>query len=415
VALSDIDLLDLDRFARDGFPHHWFAELRAEAPVWRHPQPDGPGFWVVSGHADVVDLGRCPHILSSDSDHGGVSGLGPGDALWEQTTGGIGDTGFGDEAKMLLTLDPPEHTQYRKIVNRAFTPSRIGALEPMVRGRVVGLLDGLDDGVVDVTTELAMPLPMGVIADMIGAPPEDHHQIMRWGNEAVTGTDPEYEPGPGGQLGALLSMLQYFGGLREAKASSTSDDLCSVLIHAEVDGHHLSPVRFTLFLFLLAAAGNETTRNAISHGVAAFADHPDEWQRLREDRSLIGPAVEEVLRWASPVTYFRRTAVAPMEVGGQAIEVGDVVSLWYPSANRDGSAFTEPDRFDVGRTPNDHVTFGGGGPHFCLGASLARLELRVLLEELLDRYERFEAAGPVDHLRSNFLNGIKHLPMRLHP
>jgi cholest-4-en-3-one 26-monooxygenase len=164
-----------------------------------------------------------------------------------------------------------------------------------------------------------------------------------------------------------------------------------------------------------AAAGNETTRNAISHGVAAFAAHPEQWARLREDRSLVPLAVEEVLRWASPVTYFRRTAIAPMAAGGQQIEIGDIVSLWYPSANRDTAVFADPDAFDVGRTPNDHVVFGGGGPHFCLGASLARLEVRVLLEELLDRCGGIEAAGPVQHLRSNFLNGIKHLPVRLLP
>jgi cholest-4-en-3-one 26-monooxygenase len=335
--------------------------------------------------------------------------------MWEQTNAVMDGALGGGEAKMLLTLDPPEHTQYRKIVNRAFTPSRIGALEDSIRQRVVALLDALDDGVVDLTTEVAMPLPMGVIADMIGAPAEDHARIMRWGNEAVTGTDPEYEPGADGQLGAAVGMLQYFFELRAAKeaAPDRSDDLCTVLIDAEVDGHALSPVRFTLFLFLLAAAGNETTRNAISHGIAAFADHPEQWQRLREDPALLPLAVEEVLRWASPVTYFRRTAIAPMEVGGQRVDVGDIVSLWYPSANRDAAVFADPDAFDVGRTPNDHVVFGGGGPHFCLGASLARLEVRVLLEELLERCAGFEAAGPVQHLRSNFLNGIKHLPVRL--
>jgi cholest-4-en-3-one 26-monooxygenase len=185
-----------------------------------------------------------------------------------------------------------------------------------------------------------------------------------------------------------------------------------VLLRAEVDGESLSPARFTMFLILLAIAGNETTRTAMSHAVVELAGRPEEWQRLKEDRSLVPSAVEEVLRWASPVLYFRRNAMEDLEVAGQQIRAGDLVSLWYVSANRDESVFEDPFRFDVGRDPNHHVAFGGGGPHFCLGASLARLEVRVLLEELLDRYDRLEVVGETDRLRSNFLHGIKHLPVR---
>jgi cholest-4-en-3-one 26-monooxygenase len=189
----------------------------------------------------------------------------------------------------------------------------------------------------------------------------------------------------------------------------------SVLMEASVDGHSLSDLRFEMFLFMLAVAGSETTRSAISHGVLALHEHPEQWQQLRRDPSLIPAAVEEILRWASPVLYFRRNALTGMDVSGQHIEPGDLVSLWYVSANRDPARFPSPDTFDISRDPNPHVAFGGGGPHFCLGASLARLELRVVLEELLASHRRVEVTGPIQRLRSNFLNGIKHLPVRTHP
>jgi cholest-4-en-3-one 26-monooxygenase len=418
----DIDLLDLDRWAREGAPHEWFARLRAEAPVWRHPSPGGgPGFWVVSSHDEVTALGRCPHVLSSDGGNGGVSGLGAGDELqdaMDRVGEGLppGMDVFGGDTAMLLTLDPPEHTSYRKIVNKGFTPRRITLLEERIRSLTTALLDNVAaDGACDFTTEVAMPLPMRVIADMIGAPIELHGDIQRWSNEAVAGTDPEYAADASDmpQLFAAMSLFQSFQGIRDAHEAERADDLTTVLLEAEVDGESLSPTRFKMFLFLLALAGNETTRNAISQGVLALAEHPDQWRRLREDPSLIPLAVEEILRWASPVLYFRRNAVAEMDVAGVTIEPGDIVSLWYISANRDEAHFDDPLSFDVGRTPNEHIAFGGGGPHFCLGASLARLEVRVMLEELVARYGAVELAGPVQRLRSNFIHGIKHLPLRL--
>jgi cholest-4-en-3-one 26-monooxygenase len=256
---------------------------------------------------------------------------------------------------------------------------------------------------------------MRVIGDLVGAPEEDHLRIMAWTNAAVSGTDPEYQGAVGAELEASLSLYRYFAELRLEREVEPRDDLTTVLTRAEVDGQVLSPVRFGIFLMLLASAGNETTRNAMSHGVWAFAQHPEQWQRLREDRQLIPSAVEEVLRWASPVLYFRRNALADTEIGGRPIAAGDLVSLWYVSANRDEEHFEDPFTFDVGRDPNHHVSFGGGGPHFCLGASLARLELRVAFEEMLDRYESIEVVGKVERLRSNFLHGIKHLPVRPAP
>jgi cholest-4-en-3-one 26-monooxygenase len=423
---AEVDLLDLDRWARYGAPHHWFARLRETAPVWRHPSPtaDGrPGFWVVSGYDDVVALGRCPHALSSDDDNGGVSGLGPGDELEEETrrTGaelGPARAALGDDAKFLLTLDPPEHTTYRKIVSRGFTPRMVTRLEPRVRHQVDRLLDATPPGeVFDLAEAVSVPLPMRVIGDLIGVPPEDHDRILRWSNESLAGTDAEYRPPGGSILGAVAAMLTYFGELGDSRSQNPGDreDLVSVLTSASVDGHRLSDLRFRMFLFLLAVAGSETTRTAISHGVLALHENPGQWQALRRDPSLIPGAVEEILRWASPVLYFRRNALTAMDIGGQRIAPGDIVSLWYVSANRDRGRFPSPDDFDISRDPNPHVAFGGGGPHFCLGASLARLELRVVLEELLARYHHVEVAGPVQRLRSNFLHGIKHLPVRTHP
>ncbi|MGI8663095.1 MAG: cytochrome P450 [Acidimicrobiales bacterium] len=420
MALADVDLLDLDRWARDGAPHAWFHELRREAPAWRHPSPDGGrGFWVITGYDDVVALGRCPHVLSSDQDNGGVTGLGPGDelqAVFDKTLAdlNVGGRAASDAAKHLLTLDPPEHTAYRKIVNKGFTPRMIGLLE----GRVSELLDDLLDRhargeAFDLVPNVSMPLPIHVIAEMIGAHPDDHGDLVRWSNEAIASTDPEYSSGPGSQLNAVMHLVQYFSGLRAEHEAHPAGDLITTLLDAEVDGEALTNARFMLFLILLTAAGNETTRTAISHCVLELARHPEQWHRLKDDPGLIPAAVEELLRYASPVMYFRRNALEAMELAGSSVEPGDIVTLWYIAANRDEAQFDAPDHFDVGRTPNPQIAFGGGGPHFCLGASLARLEVRVLLEALVERYDSIELAGPFERVRSNFIQGIKHLPVVL--
>lgn len=412
------DLLDLDRWAREGPPHEFFHRLRTEAPVWRHPGPNGTrGFWVVSDHEHVTALGRCPHVLSSDEDNGGVTGLGPGDefqALFDTAQAETTAVRESNDAKMLLSLDPPEHTANRKVLARGFTPGAINALTPSVRELTNRLLDAVDDDGVDFTTSVAMPLPMQVIGDLIGAPRETHADLLRWSNEAVAATDPEYANEQGSPLVATMQLAQLFARLRAEREDEPTDDLVSKLIAGTVDGEPLRPIRYTMYMLLLATAGNETTRNAMSHGVWAFAEHPEQWRRLREDPSLLNGAVEEVLRWSSPLLYFRRNATETVQVAGATIEPGDIVSLWYVSANRDEKVFADPFTFDIERTPNQHVAFGGGGPHFCLGASLARLELRALFEEMLQRYERIELTGTPVRLRSNFLNGIKHLPVRFH-
>ena len=405
-----IDLLDRDRFT-EGIPHEWFAWLRANEPVFHHAEPDGPGFWVISRHADVVTCNRDAQSFSSDSDNGGVVGL-------EERELTDFEKGQGD-AKIMLMMDPPEHTRHRKLVNRGFTPRMIGMLEPHVRELTARILDeaiakGRDgcDFVVDIAAEL----PLEVISELIGVPHEDRHKIFEWSNRMVGSEDPEYFTSEEKITEAQVEMFMYAQQLADARRDDPRDDIITTLLHAEIDGDQLSAMDFNLFFLLLAIAGNETTRNAISHGMLAFLDHPDQWQLLVEDPAgRIETATEEILRWASPVMYFRRNALSDVELGGKQIRAGDKLSLWYISANRDETVFDDPYRFDITRDPNPHIAFGGGGPHFCLGAQLARLEIRVLFEELARRVPAPERLAAPDLLRSNFIGGIKHLPVRLTP
>ena len=418
-SLAHIDLLNLDRWAAEGPPFDWFAQLRAEAPIWRHPSPDGgPGFWVVSRHADVVALGRCPKALSSDAKYGGITGLGPGDELDEVFNSAseiLDESKSSSDAKMLLSMDPPEHTAFRRILSQSFTPRSIRTLESSVRDRAVDLLDRHTDGQgFDFTTEVAMPLPMQVIGDLIGAPRDTHLDMLRWSNAVVGGTDPEYLSEGGGRIDAAVRLADLFAELRKEREERPATDLVSTLVSARIDGRPLTDMGYTMYMLLLATAGNETTRNAMSHGLLAFAQHPEQWQRLREDPTLLGSAVEEILRWSSPLLYFRRNAIQEITIDATVVEPGDIVSLWYVSANRDESVFENPEVFDISRYPNRQVAFGGGGVHLCLGASLARIELEVLFGVLLERASKVTLTADPNRLRSNFLNGIKHLPVRLH-
>jgi cholest-4-en-3-one 26-monooxygenase len=404
--VTDIDLLDRDRFTR-GIPHEWFTWLRANAPVYKHPEPDGPGFWVISKHADVVACNRDAASFSSDQARGGVVGLeeratGPTEA--EQAGG-----------KLMLMIDPPDHTRYRKLVNRGFTPRMITQLEPHIRELTDQVLDRAvaKGGEIDFVVDIAAELPLEVIAELIGVPSEDRHKIFEWSNRMVGSEDPEYIVSDEEVFNAQVEMFMYAQQLAEQRRAAPADDIITALLSAEVDGESLSDMDFNLFFLLLSVAGNETTRNAIAHGMNAFLENPDQYELLASDpdRHLPG-AVEEILRWATPVLYFRRNCTRDTVVGGQTIRAGDKISLWYISANRDEDVFTDPFRFDIERDPNTHIAFGGGGPHFCLGAQLARLEIRLLFEELTKRYPRIEAVGPPDRLRSNFIGGIKHLPVR---
>jgi cholest-4-en-3-one 26-monooxygenase len=404
VATNEIDLLDRDRFT-EGIPHEWFTWLRERAPVYWHEEPGGPGFWVISKHADVVTCNRDAQTFSSAANYGGVVGLeGPTEPL-------PGAEGIG---RMMLYMDPPDHTRYRKLVNRGFTPRTIAALEVHTRdlaGRIID--DAIAKRDCDFVVDIAAELPLEVIAELIGVPHEDRHKIFDWSNRLVGSEDPEYIVSAEETLEAQVEMFMYAQQLSEQRRNAPRDDIVTTLLDAEIDGDRLDEMDFNMFFMLLSVAGNETTRNAIAHGMNAFLEHPEQYEKLAADpEGMIASATEEILRWASPVMYFRRNVIQDTELRGQTIKAGEKVSLWYISANRDEEVFDDPFTFDIGRDPNPHIAFGGGGPHFCLGAQLARLEIRVLFEEMVARLPRVEPLGVPDRLRSNFIGGIKHLPVR---
>lgn len=405
MQLSDIDLLDRDRFT-EGIPHDWFTFLRREAPVYHHPEPGGPGFWVITKHEDVVAVGRDGTTFSSDQKRGGVVGLeGPTDGSNMELAGNL-----------MLTMDAPEHTRYRKLVNHGFTPRRVTALEPHIRELTNQILDEvIEAGECDFVVDVAAELPLQVIAEMLGVPHEDRHKLFEWSNRMVGSEDPEYIVPDTEVQAAQVEMFMYANELAQQRRANPRDDIVTALLEAEVDGDRLSEMDFNMFFLLLSVAGNETTRNSIAHGMLAFLENPDQYQALVADLSLAGSATEEIVRWASPVMYFRRNVTRDTEIRGQQIKEGEKVSIWYVSANRDEDVFEAPFRFDIRRNPNDHIGFGGGGPHHCLGANLARMEIRVLFEELARRVPEIESTGKEQHLRSNFIGGIKHLPVRFTP
>jgi cholest-4-en-3-one 26-monooxygenase len=407
VDVAQIDLLDRDRFTQ-GIPHEWFTWLRANAPVFHHDEPDGAGFWVITRYDDIVAANRDAAAFSSSQDLGGVVTL-------EGPTAPFPGTEMA--GNMMLFMDPPGHTRYRKLVNRGFTPRMIAALEPHVRELTAGIVEAaIAKGDCDFVVDVAAELPLEVIAELLGVPREDRHKLFDWSNRMVGSEDPEYQVSEQHVMEAQVEMFMYAQALAEQRRADPQADIVSTLLAAEVDGDQLSEMDFNLFFMLLSVAGNETTRNAIAHGMNAFLENPDQWALLVDDpQARIPDAVEEILRWASPVLFFRRNATKDVTLGGQTIRAGEKISLWYISANRDENVWDDPFRFDITRNPNPHIAFGGGGPHFCLGAQLARLEIRLLFEELAARVPRLEALGEPERLRSNFIGGIKHLPVRLVP
>jgi cholest-4-en-3-one 26-monooxygenase len=414
VELTDINLLSRDIFV-DRVPHDWFAHLRTNAPIYRHPEPGGPGFWVFSRHEDVNLLNRDWEHFSSDQGRGGVVGLeqlGPEEQARQDAMMAAG------AGKMMLTIDPPEHTRYRKLVNRGFTPRVIRELEDHLRAISAKIIDRAlaeKDGQVDFVTDIAAELPLEAIAEFLGVPYEDRLKLFEWSNRMIGSEDPEYAVSADATTMASFEMYMYANGLGADRRENPRDDIVSKLIHGEVDGEKLSETDFDLFFLLLSVAGNETTRNALAHGLNTLLDHPEQYQALVDDPSLIdATAIDEILRFTPPVMYFRRNVTQDFEYKGHQFVDGDKVSLWYISANRDEDVFEDPHSFNVYRNPNPHVAFGGGGPHHCLGIHLAKMEMKVLYEELVARAPRIDKLAEPNRLRSNFINGLKHLPVQLH-
>jgi cytochrome P450 len=318
----------------------------------------------------------------------------------------------------MINMDPPRHTRFRLIVNRGFTPRQVGAIEQSVHDRARSIVDAVAErGSCDFVSEIAAALPLAIICDMVGIPESDYGLIFDKTNVVLGASDPEY----GGEITAAFTaaqeLWQYAQDLRAARLRHPRDDITTTISQAEVDGHSLTPEEFGSFFVLLVAAGNETTRNAISHGMKALTDFPDQRRRWLDDFDGISTsAVEEIIRWATPVIHFRRTCVAQdVEISGTHFEKGQKVVLWYNSANRDEAYFDDPYQFDVTRQPNEHLGFGGGGPHFCLGAHLARREITVMFDELLRRLPDIEVTGEPEMLRSNFIHGIKRMPVSFTP
>jgi len=402
LTLDDIDLTDEDVWA-ERVPHEQFAFLRANAPVFRHPgntRGERPiaDFWAVTRHADVQTVNRDTTLFSSEQQ--GVMVHEPD----EETSA---------QFRTMLDTDPPAHTRLRRLVNRGFTPRMVTRFEEHYAQLTHELLaEATAQGTFDFVTDVAAELPLMAIAELLGVPVEDRHKLFDWSNKLVGNSDPEYVGSADDALAAATELYVYFNALGEERRANPQDDIITKLI-TDVEGDALGPHEFETFCLLLTVAGNETTRNATSHGMHALLEHPDQMQKLRDDPELLDCAIEEILRWASPVIHFRRTATADCEVGGQAIQAGDALVMFYTSANRDESVFDDPMTFDITRDPNEHIAFGGGGAHHCLGANLARLELQIIFRELLRSTRSIELAGDVQRLRSNFINGIKHMPVEV--
>jgi cholest-4-en-3-one 26-monooxygenase len=367
----------------------------------------------VSKHEDVTAVGRDGQLFSSAMARGGVVGLEEPPAEQRAQMEAAMSAGVGN---MMLMMDAPDHTRYRKLVNRGFTPRQIKSLEPVLRSMTVRIIDdALAKGDVDFVVDVAAELPLQAIAELIGVPQEDRHKIFDWSNRMIGSEDPEYAESQERLMEAQIEMFMYANALAEQRRAEPRDDIVTALLEADMEGDELTVADFNMFFLLLAVAGNETTRNAIAHGMNAFLDNPSQYEELvASPEALVPSAVEEILRWASPVLYFRRNVTADTSLRGIPLSEGDKVTIWYVSANRDEDVFDDPFRFDIHRSPNPHIAFGGGGPHFCLGANLARLELQLMFEELARRVPRIERLGDPDRLRSNFIGGIKHLPVRLH-
>jgi cytochrome P450 len=415
MAISAADLASIDVASQElyerGVPHEEFRLLREHDPVHWHPWDwRGGGFWALTKHADVTQVSKDPETFSSAAGHIYLWDLEP-DAL--------------EARRSLIETDGAAHARLRRIVSSAFTPKKVRDYESYTREIAQELLDGVvARGEFDWVEGIAAPLPINVIVSILGIPDEDAPMMIDLSNHLAEGTsDIPLDPNAYGNTTPLRllpfnspashALFEYGRKIGEERRRDPKDDLVSRLVHAEVDGDSLTDAEYTNFFQLMVFAGNETTRTAISQGMLALMEHPDEFERIFREPELTDTAVEELIRWASPVMYFRRTATRDTELRGERIAEGDKVVMWYVSANYDEEVFDDPYRLDLGRMPNEQASFGAGGPHYCLGAFLARLEIRILLEEIRARNVRFELAGEPKRLRSNFVNGLESMPVRV--
>jgi len=407
--LAGAELIDPDRYARDGYPFETWDRLRRESPVLRYEGPDYP-FWALTRHQDIVETSRQPEIFSNQPRFQIMIGA---------------DYGSDDEREpeTMVHMDPPQHRQFRDLLARRFTPREMRKIEhqmsELAREIVDGLAENGTEGECDFVEKVAAPLPLAAIAWLIDLPRADWMDLYHWSNAVVGATDPEYQkPGESAhetRMRASADIYEYFHALIEDRVKRDADDLVSILTRSEIEGRALTPHQLASYCLFLIAGGTETTRNALSGGMQGFFEHPDEWQKLVDDPSKAQRATEEVLRWSTPVVQMARTPVRDVEIGGEKIRAGETIAMFYGSGNRDETVFDDPYRFDIDRHPNPHLALGVG-EHYCMGANLARVELRVMLRQLASRFRELQPAGPVERLRSSSTGGIKAMPIhyRLH-
>ncbi|MSO41224.1 MAG: cytochrome P450 [Solirubrobacterales bacterium] len=402
VPLSEIDLSDHDAFV-ERVPHEWFTTLRREDPVHWNDETDGSGFWAVTRYEDIRAVHRNPGVFSSEL--GGTS--------LEDI-----DPEYIEGRKSMLDMDPPRHDELRGMLNRRFTARAVRVWEDKIRNVTEEVLDlALEKDEFEFVGEISSEIPMQVFAEILGVPHEERRTIIDLGDRLLGNQDPEYASGEDDahrhlpfSSPAAMEMFEFGRGLAAERRKAPRDDVVTQLATEP-----LTQQEYDVYFLLLATAGNETTRHTITHGMLALMENPDQLERLRSDRSLLDSAANEMLRWATPVYHFRRTAAEDTELADTKISAGDKVTTWFVSANFDESVFDDPHTFDVGRDPNRHVSFGPGGVHTCMGSHLARLEVGIVFDILLDRIDEIELTGPPERLRSNFFNGIKRMPVRVSP
>jgi cholest-4-en-3-one 26-monooxygenase len=398
---ATLDLVTPEHYERNGYPHPEWAWLRQHDPVFWYERPNVDPFWAITKHADIIAIGKQPESFLNA----------PRLAVFTNDLPPPEEGG----ARHLLNMDPPEHGRYRRVASGWFTPRAIRGLDAKVARVTREVLDAAAEREVgDFVRDVSAKITIAVIAEMLGVPRRDWELLFRWTNEIIAPQDPEFQHGAT-PLETIersrLELFAYFHELAMQRRATPSDDIVSLVANGQVNGEPLPPLELLSYYFLLVVAGNETTRNAMTGGMLAFLDHPSEWARLRADAALLDSAVEEIVRWTTPVIQFARTATRDYELRGKTIRAGQSVCLFYPSGNRDEEVFGDPFNFRIDREPNLHIAFGMG-EHVCLGAHLARLELHHAFAQLRERLHRCELAGPVERVRSSFVGGIKRVPMR---
>ena len=406
---DDADITSHDTYTR-GVPHATFARLRRDDPVHWTPEADGSGFWSIVGYRDALAVSRDVATFTSAE----------GIRLEEM------DAEENEARKTLMEMDPPEHTRYRRLVNKGFTRRTIESYEEPIRALAAEVVErALQDDRFDFVHAIAEELPMRMLGTLLGTTEEHGRQLVAWGDALLGNTDPDFTDFPVDLVDtdefrmvpfrspAAIEIFQFAQEQASDRRACPRDDIIPQLLQPAADGVPLTDREFNNFFTLLVAAGNDTTRYSMTHGMWTFMNHPELWQALRAQPELMESGVEEVLRTSAVTMHFRRTATRDVVFGGKPIKAGDKVVMWLNSANHDGEGFPNPWRFDLAREKNDHMAFGRNGPHLCLGAWLARMELRLVFEELLKRVDRLELDGDLQHLRSNFIAGIKTMPVRV--